>query len=96
MRYLSNVTTLRFDRNLCDGCETCTQVCPHAVFVMEGKGKAKKALARDRDACMECGACALNCKAGALIVDSGVGCAQAFINAFLGRKGECCSSDKCC
>jgi NAD-dependent dihydropyrimidine dehydrogenase PreA subunit len=96
MKYLSNVVTLQYDRNLCDGCETCTQVCPHGVFVMEGKGKAKKALAVDRDACMECGACALNCKAGALTVDSGVGCAQAFINAALGRKGECCCEGKGC
>jgi NAD-dependent dihydropyrimidine dehydrogenase PreA subunit len=61
----------------------------------EGK-KGKKVKIVDRDACMECGACALNCKPGALTVDSGVGCAQAFINQALGRKGECCASDKCC
>lgn len=95
MNYLAGVTTLKYDQKLCTGCEACVQVCPRGVFIMEGRGKEKKALVVDRDACLECGACALNCKAGALTVDSGVGCAQAFINQALGRKGECCCEDKC-
>jgi NAD-dependent dihydropyrimidine dehydrogenase PreA subunit len=37
----------------------------------------------DRDGCMECGACALNCPEGALSVRSGVGCAYALLKGKL-------------
>jgi ferredoxin len=46
----------------------------------------------DRDACMECGACAINCPTDAITVQSGVGCAEAVINAALGRNSSSC----CC
>lgn len=36
------------------------------------------------EACMECGACQLNCPTEAINVDSGVGCASAMITAALG------------
>ena len=62
MRYLESAVTLQFDAARCNGCAMCTQVCPHAVFVMEDK----RAVLADRGACMECGACALNCEMGAL------------------------------
>jgi NAD-dependent dihydropyrimidine dehydrogenase PreA subunit len=98
-RYLADVTTLALDPERCTGCRLCTQVCPHAVFVME----EKRARIADRDACMECGACARNCEARAISVQSGVGCAEALINQALGRKGECCcgpsedgASSGCC
>jgi NAD-dependent dihydropyrimidine dehydrogenase PreA subunit len=92
MRYLRNVVTLALDQERCVGCGSCLEVCPHEVLAMAGS----KALIDDRDACMECGACALNCPAGALSVQAGVGCAQAVINAALGRGGGsacCCSPD---
>jgi Fe-S-cluster-containing hydrogenase component 2 len=57
----------------------CLEVCPHEVLELE-KGKVKIA---DLDACMECGACALNCPQGAISVQSGVGCAAALIMAKL-------------
>ena len=37
----------------------------------------------DRDGCMECGACAINCPPGALGVKPGVGCASAILHAWL-------------
>jgi ferredoxin len=77
--YLRGVATLQLDRETCIGCGLCAEVCPHRVFVVEGK----KAVVVDRDACMECGACALNCPVKALAVDAGVGCASGMINEWL-------------
>jgi NAD-dependent dihydropyrimidine dehydrogenase PreA subunit len=81
-------TTLRFDEEKCTGCRACTEVCPHAVFRMNGK---KARLERPED-CMECGACALNCREGAIFVESGVGCASATILSALRLKKQprCC------
>ena len=79
-RYLEEAT-LHYDARLCIGCGNCLAVCPHGVFEL---GKAK-AVCLDQGACMECGACALNCPAGAIQVQSGVGCAQAILYAWLAR-----------
>jgi NAD-dependent dihydropyrimidine dehydrogenase PreA subunit len=79
MRYLENAVTLNFDVGRCNGCGTCTEVCPHAVFVMANK----RAVLSDRGACMECGACARNCASGAITVKAGVGCAAAIIGGML-------------
>jgi len=83
MKYLLNVTSLEFFSEKCTGCGRCVDVCPHSVFVMTDK----KAEIVDRDLCMECGACALNCEFGAIKVASGVGCAAAIINSMI-KGGE--------
>ena len=75
-------TSLRYDAGLCINCKRCTQVCPHAVFA---EGSERVELARPA-ACMECGACALNCPVQAIEVQSGVGCAWAMIGAALRGK----------
>lgn len=85
LKYLKNVTTLTLDPSRCTGCGVCVTVCPHTVFRIE----AKKAEILDRDACMECGACAGNCKSGAVSVKAGVGCASAVINSMIGKSGAC-------
>jgi NAD-dependent dihydropyrimidine dehydrogenase PreA subunit len=96
MKYLSNVTTLAYDVEKCKGCARCVEVCPHGVFVMEDK----RAAITDRDLCMECGACALNCEFGAINVNSGVGCAAAIINGMITGAEPTCgcddSSGGCC
>ena len=87
---------LRYDPDLCIDCGMCTTVCPHGVFVSDGKAARP---ARPLE-CMECGACQRNCPTGAITVDSGVGCAAAMIHAALtGRSKVTCGSDAksgCC
>jgi len=86
--YLEN--TLVYNPELCNGCAMCVAVCPHAVFEMDGR----KAVLIRPSACMECGACQLNCVTSAIAVESGVGCAAAMIQAALrGKKEVECS---CC
>lgn len=91
--------TLQFHKDLCINCNRCTQVCPHGVFA---NGPDHADLVHPA-ACMECGACALNCPVQAIEVQSGVGCAWAMISAALrGRdmdSGECScggSDGSCC
>lgn len=95
LRYLANVVTLELDVEKCTGCRRCIEVCPHGVFAIE----SKKALIADRDACMECGACARNCEPEAISVRSGVGCATAVIHSALGGTPPTCGCSKessCC
>ncbi len=86
--YLKDVVTLALDEEKCVGCGMCLVVCPHEVLVMNN-GHAR---IKNRDACMECGACAQNCPTEAVMVQAGVGCAAAVINAALGRDSSSC----CC
>ena len=95
MRYLPDVVTLEYYADKCNGCRMCLMVCPHAVFSIENK----IAKIVDRDACMECGACAKNCPEEALSVRAGVGCAYAIILGAI-RKTEptcgCEDGSSCC
>jgi NAD-dependent dihydropyrimidine dehydrogenase PreA subunit len=85
-----DLNTLTYDALLCVGCGLCSTVCPHGVFAQEGR---KARLVR-YGACIECGACQRNCPTGAIEVDSGVGCAQAFImSALRGKSEPCCGPD---
>ncbi len=80
---VSSLNTLRFDLTLCTGCGFCVDVCPHRVFAKNDR----LVHVVHPDACMECGACQMNCPFGAVQVESGVGCAAAMIAAALrGRK----------
>ena len=81
--YLKDATTLTLDVATCIGCGRCLEVCPHQVFVVEGK----KARMVARDDCMECGACQRNCPVAAITVDAGVGCASGMINEWLQERG---------
>lgn len=94
LRYISGVSSLRFNPDACTGCGTCREVCPHQVFGA-GPGKPESV---DTDACMECGACALNCPVGAVTVTPGVGCAQAIIHGWItGGPPSCdCGGSGCC
>ncbi len=59
----------------------------------------KKAKIVDKDRCMECGACAKNCPAGAVTVKAGVGCAAAVMMGRLSGNESCCDcagDEVCC
>ncbi|HOP86551.1 MAG TPA: mercury methylation ferredoxin HgcB [Syntrophorhabdaceae bacterium] len=92
--YLKDVVTLKLDTSRCIGCGMCIEVCPHGVFEMNGRYVRIKM----QDACIECGACSINCPASAITVDRGVGCAAAVINSMLNRKDSacCCSAGDSC
>lgn len=53
------------DENTCTGCETCVEICPMSVFVME-EGKAKPVNAKE---CIGCKACEVQCPAGSIVVN---------------------------
>lgn len=94
--YLTEVVTLELDPSRCNGCKMCLQVCPHAVFGFADK----RAFIRNRDLCMECGACAMNCSRNAITVKSGVGCAAGILNGLIRGTEPTCdcgtSSGGCC
>lgn len=79
LRYIDDAVTLRLEVERCNGCGLCVDVCPRAVFAI-ADGRASLV---DQGACIECGACALNCVPRAIRVDPGVGCAQAIIHGWL-------------
>jgi NAD-dependent dihydropyrimidine dehydrogenase PreA subunit len=57
------------------------------------KGGVRRAMVTDKDLCLECGACALNCEFGAIAVSSGVGCAAALINGMITGGAPTCGCD---
>ncbi len=96
MKYLSNVVSLRYFPERCNGCTRCIEVCPREVFKMDHK----KARIQDRDLCIECGACANNCEPGAIEVNAGAGCACAILNSLISGGEPCCNTQEkdgqCC
>ena len=97
LKYLKNVVSLSLTSEKCTGCRKCMEVCPHNVFDFDDQ----KARIAEKDLCIECGACALNCPAEALKVEAGTGCAAAIIMSwFTGKEPTCgCSGDSgstCC
>jgi len=86
MRYLDNVATLKYDESKCSGCGRCEEVCPHRIFKLDGE----KAFITDKDLCIECGGCMMNCPAEAIDVNVGVGCAAAVIGSMINKNGNVC------
>ena len=85
-----DINTLRYNPDDCIGCGVCLDVCPHAVFAQ----KDRVVVMANGQACMECGACQVNCPTGAIMVDSGTGCAAAMIRAaLLGKKEATCGCE---
>lgn len=93
-RYLDGAAILQLSEDKCIGCGNCQVVCPHRIFrVRDGKAEIV-----DRNACMECGACAKNCPTSAIYVnpDDGCGCASYIINSWVaGIRGKARSGCGC-
>ncbi len=87
LRYMENVVTLQLDVETCNGCSMCVMVCPHEVFDIQ----ERKAVIIDRNACIECGACAINCPVNAIRVQTGAGCATGVLLGTIGKGNECSS-----
>jgi len=93
--YYTSAITLEIDPGKCTGCGRCVEVCPHDVFELvetdTGNGhRRRRASIAAKFRCMECGACAMNCKSGAISAGKGVGCAAAIINGMIrGTEPSC-------
>jgi NAD-dependent dihydropyrimidine dehydrogenase PreA subunit len=92
LRYIEDAVTLQLDAERCTGCGLCVDVCPQAVFSLSGR----RAELVDRGACMECGACALNCVAGAITLTPGVGCAAAIMRGWITGSEPSCDCGGAC
>ncbi len=66
---------ISFDKDKCNGCGVCVNVCPQGVIALNDK-KAKMV---DYESCMECGACQLNCQQNAIELTKGTGCLFAIV-----------------
>ena len=59
-----NLGLITLDRDRCNGCRACFDICP--VGVWDDLGSDKKVRFRDRDACFACSACVRQCSQRAL------------------------------
>lgn len=73
-KFLKNNYLLRLNKNLCNGCGICSEVCPHEAIkwlppsVHEGHLIKKPTIDIDADSCVLCGECAVLCPLNALSV----------------------------
>jgi NAD-dependent dihydropyrimidine dehydrogenase PreA subunit len=84
---------ITFNSEKCIGCGDCAEVCPQQCFTM---GDDRKSIYAFPHRCMECGACKLNCRGGAISVDAGPGCFIYIAKEQLFRRGATASSGGCC
>jgi NAD-dependent dihydropyrimidine dehydrogenase PreA subunit len=89
MKYIKNAPTITLYEDKCTGCWKCLEVCPRNVFEKNGD----KIIIADRDSCMECSACVLNCPFEALSVRKGVGCAAAVLRSMITGGEPSCGCD---
>ena len=60
---LNGQRELSYDRELCKGCGTCTEICPQGVWDMD---ESKRAVLAHKEACTACRACLVQCEEGAI------------------------------
>lgn len=67
---------INFNQSKCTGCKVCVNICPKGVIKLDDN---KKAVLKDYQSCLECGACQLNCPVNAIEVTKGTGCLVAIL-----------------
>lgn len=92
---------IHFNKEKCNGCGVCINVCPQSVIqLIENKAELI-----DYESCMECGACQLNCEFDAIELTKGTGCLFAIVKEDILKtspKGTGCGcfdesdKDTCC
>lgn len=60
---LNGYRELSHDRDACEGCRRCVEICPQGVWEMDDQ---KRAVLAHRDACTACKACLTQCPSGAI------------------------------
>lgn len=89
---------IAINQDACNGCATCSKVCPYNVIALENK----KAYLNAEQRCIECGACQLNCHENAITVTKGAGCLFAIILEDIlkvqpkGTGCDCTTGPSCC
>ena len=58
---------LEVDRERCDGCTTCVEVCPRGVFELYRLDNRRKAWVAHADLCEQCTACVKQCPRQAIL-----------------------------
>jgi len=75
MKMLSDTIRLTLDRNLCQGCDICSTVCPKDAVRIGPVGGGQKgdtpapSIIIDEDVCVLCGVCTIMCPFGALTLE---------------------------
>jgi NAD-dependent dihydropyrimidine dehydrogenase PreA subunit len=60
---LSGERRLSYERDVCDGCRQCAEVCPQGVWEMD---EGKRAVMARREDCTACRACLVQCRPAAI------------------------------
>ena len=61
------MATITVDRDKCDGCGRCVELCPMGILIIS-EGDEKKAKATEEEWCMVCQLCETECHKGAIKV----------------------------
>ena len=74
-KFLTKDYRLHLNKNLCNGCGICFEVCPHEAIIQlpstvyEGKLLEKPSIDIDENVCVLCGECAVLCPMNALTME---------------------------
>ncbi|RLG91776.1 MAG: 4Fe-4S ferredoxin [Candidatus Hecatellales archaeon] len=59
---------IKVDPEKCNGCGTCVEVCPVSVYELQDVEGSKKSVPVNKDACIVCRSCEVQCPNQAITV----------------------------
>jgi len=59
---------VKVDKEKCNGCGTCVEVCPVSVFELKSVGDKKLSTVANNDVCIACRACEVQCETQAITI----------------------------